>query len=140
MVNSMLKRAIKDLNYFQLSVLASLVQFLLPSCSADIPSQAMNRNSYHTFISVLVYQSVSEKQRRRKWQPIPVFLPGESQGRASLVGCHLWGRTESDTTDVTQQQQQQKQRNRKNRMSMFLCVCVHACMCPQRYISRNWFT
>ena len=44
---------------------------------------------------------------RRKWQPIPVFLPGESQGRGSLVGCHLWGRTELDTTEVTQQQQQQ---------------------------------
>src|SRR5574341_1287904 len=28
---------------------------------------------------------------RRKWQPTPVFLPGESQGRGSLVGCHLWG-------------------------------------------------
>ena len=38
---------------------------------------------------------------RRKWQPTPVFLPGESQGRGSLVGCCLWGRTESDTTDVT---------------------------------------
>ena len=38
---------------------------------------------------------------RRKWQPTPVFLPGESQGRGSLVGCHLRGRTESDTTEVT---------------------------------------
>ena len=38
---------------------------------------------------------------RRKWQPTPVFLPGESQGRGSLVGCHLWGRTASDTTAVT---------------------------------------
>ena len=28
---------------------------------------------------------------RRKWQPTPVFLPGESQGRGSLVGCCLWG-------------------------------------------------
>ena len=36
-----------------------------------------------------------------KWQPTPVFLPRESQGRGSLVGCRLWGRTESDTTDVT---------------------------------------
>ena len=34
---------------------------------------------------------------RRKWQPTPVLLPGESQGRGSLVGCHLWGHTESDT-------------------------------------------
>ena len=30
-----------------------------------------------------------------------VFLPGESQGRGSLVGCRLWARTESDTTEVT---------------------------------------
>ena len=30
---------------------------------------------------------------RRKWQSTPLFLPGESQGRGSLVGCHLWGRT-----------------------------------------------
>ena len=43
---------------------------------------------------------------RRKWQPTPVFLPGKSQGWRSLVGCHLWGRTESDTTEVTWQQQQ----------------------------------
>ena len=38
---------------------------------------------------------------RRKWQPTPVFLPGESQGRGSLVGCHLWGRTELDMTKAT---------------------------------------
>ena len=40
---------------------------------------------------------------RRKWQPSPVFLPGESQGWRSLVGCRLWGRTESDTTEVSKQ-------------------------------------
>ena len=38
---------------------------------------------------------------RRQWQPTPVFLPGESQGRGSLVGCCLWGHTESDTTEAT---------------------------------------
>ena len=38
---------------------------------------------------------------RRKWQPTPVFLPGESQGRGSLLGCHLWSRTESDMTEAT---------------------------------------
>ena len=38
---------------------------------------------------------------RRKWQPTPVFLPGESQGWGSLVSCHLWGHTESDTTEAT---------------------------------------
>ena len=38
---------------------------------------------------------------RRKWQPTPLFLHGESQGQRNLVGCRLWGRTESDTTKVT---------------------------------------
>ena len=38
---------------------------------------------------------------RRKWQPAPVFLPGESQGQRSLVDCSLWGRTESDMTEAT---------------------------------------
>ena len=44
---------------------------------------------------------------RRKWQPTPVFLPGESQGQRSLVGCSPWGPTESDTTEATWQRQQQ---------------------------------
>ena len=38
---------------------------------------------------------------RRKWQPTPVLLPGESQGQRRLVGCHLWGRTESNMTEAT---------------------------------------
>ena len=38
---------------------------------------------------------------RRKWQPTPIFLPGEPQGWRSLVGCHLWGRTELVTTELT---------------------------------------
>ena len=38
---------------------------------------------------------------RRQWHPTPVLLPGESHGRRSLVGCCLWGRTESDTTEAT---------------------------------------
>ena len=36
---------------------------------------------------------------RRKWRPTPVFLPGESHGRRSLVGYSPWGRKESDTTE-----------------------------------------
>ena len=35
---------------------------------------------------------------RRAWQPTPVFLPGESHGQRSLVGCSPWGRKELDTT------------------------------------------
>ena len=37
----------------------------------------------------------------KEMETTPVFLPGESQGWQSLVGCHLWGRTESDMTEVT---------------------------------------
>ena len=38
---------------------------------------------------------------REAWQPTPVFLPGESHGQRSLAGYSPWGRTESDTTEVT---------------------------------------
>ena len=37
----------------------------------------------------------------KEMAPTPVFLLGESQGQGSLVGCCLWGRTESDTTEAT---------------------------------------
>ena len=43
----------------------------------------------------------AEYIQRRKWQPTPVFLPGESQGQRSLVGHCTWGRTKSDTTEAT---------------------------------------
>ena len=58
--------------------------------------------------------------RRRKWQPTPVFLPGESQGWGSLVGCRLWGHTESDTTEATQQQQ----------LQLFVTPRAVACQAP----------
>ena len=48
---------------------------------------------------------------RRKWQPTPVFLPGESQGRGSLVGCHLW---------VAQSQTRLKRLS-----SSSMCICVY---------------
>ena len=68
--------------------------------------------SMHTlYVSLFIYLLLSGEARknenhshmhwRRKRQPTPVFLPGESQGQGSLVGCRLWGHTESDTTEVT---------------------------------------
>ena len=51
------------------------------------------------YITLMLYASVLYS--RRKWQPTPVFLPGESQGRGSLVGCRLWGRTELAMTEAT---------------------------------------
>ena len=51
--------------------------------------------------SVSFCQGVGRISRRRQWHPTPVFLPGESQGWGSLLGCRLWGHTESDMTEVT---------------------------------------
>ena len=68
---------------------------------------------------------------RGKWQPTPVFLPGESQGWRSLVGCRLWGRTESDMTEVTQQQQAKDNWSSgkylcfKGRRVKYACVYIH---------------
>ena len=57
---------------------------------------------------------------RRKWQPTPVFLTRESQGRGSLLGCHLWSHTESDMTEVT----------KHTRLSFFLpCSCITGLTC-----------
>ena len=42
---------------------------------------------------------------RRKWQPTPVFLPGESHGQRSLAGCSPWGRKESDTTEQNEEEE-----------------------------------
>ena len=71
--------------------------FLLHSDFRDIPLIAPTDMSTTKSVCIHIYW-------RRKGQPTPVFLPGESQGRGSLVGCHLWGRTESDTTKATYQQ------------------------------------
>ena len=50
----------------------------------------------------------------KEMQPTPVFLPGESLRRGSLVGCRLWDRTESDMTEATQQQQQHAHYHKNN--------------------------
>ena len=51
----------------------------------------------HIYLHILSPTSILP--RKRKWQPTPVFLPGESHGRRSLVGCSLQGRKESDRTE-----------------------------------------
>ena len=54
------------------------------------------RHNWATSLSLFTFM-----HWRRKWQPTPVFLPGESQGRGNLMGCRLWSRTELDTTEAT---------------------------------------
>ena len=48
------------------------------------------------------------RARLRKWQPTPVFLPGESHGQRSLAGYCPWGRKESGTTEWLSHHQFQK--------------------------------
>ena len=61
--------------------------FLGGASSKELACQS-RRHKRHRFNSW-----VGEIPWRRAWQPTPVFLPGESQGRGSLVGCRLWGHT-----------------------------------------------
>ena len=74
---------------------------IIRGCSS--PSQKMVQYLHITYTHPLnTLNHLYTYSWRRKWQPTPVFLPGEYQGRRSLVGCRLWGRTESDTTEATQ--------------------------------------
>ena len=66
--------------------------------SGRLQSMGLLRVGHNRATSLLLFTFM---HWRRKWQPTPVFLPGESQGWGSLVGCLLWGRTESDTTEAT---------------------------------------
>ena len=76
---------------------------------------------------------------RRKWQPTPVFLPGESRGRGSLVGCCLWSRTELDMTDVTSQTKTKKMVSSKDVGSECVPPLVSAVLdIWEREISLGW--
>ena len=69
---------------------------LCPSSSIYLLSCTWSRvgHDWATSLSLFTFM-----HWRRKWQP--AFFPGESQGQGSLLGCRLWGRTESDTTEVS---------------------------------------
>ena len=73
---------------------------VLKSWSVRFPRQFLKTGGTSTCTAQSL-SNVYATRWRRKWQPTPVFLPGESQGRGSLVGFRLWGRTESDTTEAT---------------------------------------
>ena len=65
--------------------------FLLPGGNLESPSQ---QTYFHW-----ERQGFSKGSLSDKWHPTPVFLPGKSHRRRSLVGCSPWGRKESDTTE-----------------------------------------
>ena len=69
---------------------------------------------------------------RRKWQPTPVFLPGESQGRRSLVGGCLWGRIELTRLKWLSSSSSSSSRNEIHEVShvwllSLTCFEVHPC-------------
>ena len=73
------------------------------SLATLLPSVSWSKTKFCCFERRWVYwlSLFTFMQWRRKWQPTPVFLPGDSQGWRSLVGYRLWGRTKSDTTEAT---------------------------------------
>ena len=74
----------------------------IPLLGIHNEDQNWKRHVYPNVHCSTVYNSQDmEATWRRQWHPTPVLLPGKSHGQRSLVGCRLWGRTESDTTEVT---------------------------------------
>ena len=70
---------------------------------SELRELVMDREAWRAAIHGVTESDMTERlnwTEAHLWQPTPVFLPGESQGRGSLVGCRLWGRTESDTTEA----------------------------------------
>ena len=70
---------------------------LIPACQSLVLGQCLTCGGH----SKTEFSSCPWRKRRRQWHPTPVLLPGKSHGRRSLVGCRLWGRTESDMTEAT---------------------------------------
>ena len=68
--------------------------------------EAMSNREIEKIQRILQFHKPSSNLQRRQWHPTPVLLPGKSHGWRSLVGCGLWGCTESETTEATWQQQQ----------------------------------
>ena len=68
-------------------------------------SITMNKASGGDGIPVELFQILKDDTVKVLHSICQQIWKTESQGRGSLLGCHLWGRTESDMTEVTQQQQ-----------------------------------
>ena len=64
-------------------------------CSHEIKRRLLHGRKATTNLD----SALKSRDRRRKWQPTLVFLPGKSHGQRSLVGCSPWGCKELDTTE-----------------------------------------
>ena len=101
-------RQLKGINYLVLSLLlekavaphSSTLAWKIPWMEEPGGLQSMGSlrvgHNWATSLSLFTFM-----HWRRNWQPTPVSLPGESQGRGSLVGCRQWGHTELDMTEAT---------------------------------------
>ena len=77
----------------------------------------LGNKSPNSFTHFILYQW------RRKWQPTPVFLPGEADGQGILAGHGPWGRRESDMMEVTEQESKQtKKAGEKEESPAFKCM------------------
>ena len=74
---------------------------VMTNLDSILKSRDITLSTKASLVKAMVFPVAMYGCQRRQWQPTPVFLPGESQGPGSLVGCHLWGCTESDTTEAT---------------------------------------
>ena len=68
---------------------------------AAVHGVADGRTRLSDFTFTFHFPALEKEMATHSRHPTPVFLPGESQGRWSLMGYCLWGRTESDTTEPT---------------------------------------
>ena len=78
------------------SSLAWKIPWMEEPCRLQSMGSLRVRHNWATSLSLFTFM-----HWRRKWQPTPVFSPGESQGWGSLMGCCLLGHTESDMTEAT---------------------------------------
>ena len=90
----------KDISEKAMATHSSTLAWKIPRTEEPGRLQSMGsqrvRHDWVTSLSLFTFM-----HWRRKWQSTPAFLPGDSQGWRSLVGCRLWVRTESDTTEAT---------------------------------------
>ena len=94
----------------------------------DLTGQLNNSNNLCAFPFIYTLSLFTFTHWRRKWQPTPVFLPGESQGRGSLVSCRLWGCTESQLKRLSSSSMQSQHSFLKLVQPLILCSyfrCFH---------------
>ena len=81
-------------------------------------------NQWPLFLSTSVKTAlcrIQDKYWRKKRQPTPVFLPGESYGQSSLEGYSPWGHTELDMTERPAHTHTHDIYN----VCICMCVCVY---------------